>query len=79
VAELRFEAAEVHAPDGAPILGRTTMTLSEQRIGIIGGNGSGKSTLARLVNGLVAPSAGRVLVDGVDVARHGPRVRPLSW
>jgi len=75
VAEIRFEAAGVHAPDGPPILAPTTMTLTEQRIGIIGGNGSGKSTLARLVNGLVAPSAGRVLVDGVDVARHGARVR----
>ena len=75
MAELRLEAVEVHSPDGAPILGPTTLTLTEQRVGIIGGNGSGKSTLARLVNGLVAPSAGRVLVDGIDVARHGARVR----
>jgi biotin transport system ATP-binding protein len=32
----------------------------------VGANGSGKSTFARLLNGLVVPSAGRVLVDGLD-------------
>ncbi|WP_395396807.1 ATP-binding cassette domain-containing protein [Novosphingobium sp. BL-8A] len=36
--------------------------------GIIGRSGAGKSTLVRLLNGLERPSAGRVLVDGTDVA-----------
>jgi D-methionine transport system ATP-binding protein len=36
--------------------------------GIIGRSGAGKSTLVRLVNGLERPSAGQVIVDGVDVA-----------
>jgi len=57
------------------ILEPVTRTLTEQRIGLIGANGSGKSTLARLVNGLVTPSTGRVLVDGVDVAQDGAAVR----
>jgi biotin transport system ATP-binding protein len=51
------------------------LSLTEDRIGIIGANGSGKSTLARLLNGLVVPSAGRVLVDGKDTAREGAAVR----
>ncbi len=59
------------------ILAPTALTLTERRIGVIGANGSGKSTLARLVNGLVRPTAGRVLVDGLDVARQGAAVRRL--
>jgi biotin transport system ATP-binding protein len=51
------------------------LSLVENRIGVIGANGSGKSTFARLLNGLVVPSAGRVLVDGMDTAREGAGVR----
>ena len=57
------------------LLEPTTLSLTEPRVGVIGANGSGKSTLARLLNGLVTPTTGRVLVDGLDVARHGAEVR----
>lgn len=53
----------------------TTLTLTERHIGVIGLNGSGKSTLARLINGLVEPTSGRVLVDGLDTTKDGPKVR----
>ena len=35
--------------------------------GIIGHTGSGKSTLVQMLNGLVRPSAGKVLLDGEDI------------
>jgi energy-coupling factor transport system ATP-binding protein len=35
-------------------------------VAIIGSNGSGKTTLARLLNALLLPTAGRVVVDGLD-------------
>nr|WP_185992430.1 ABC transporter ATP-binding protein [Janibacter cremeus] len=57
------------------VLHPTTLELTEQRIALVGANGSGKSTLARLFNGLVPASSGQVLVDGLDVAGDGARVR----
>jgi ABC-type multidrug transport system fused ATPase/permease subunit len=36
-------------------------------IGIIGGSGAGKSTLVDILLGLLSPTLGRVLVDGVDI------------
>jgi len=48
------------------VLEDVDLRLTERRIGVIGANGSGKSTFARLLNGLVLPSRGSVLVDGLD-------------
>jgi energy-coupling factor transport system ATP-binding protein len=41
-----------------------------ERLAIIGQNGSGKTTLVRHLDGLLRPSAGRVLLDGTDVAKR---------
>jgi ABC-2 type transport system ATP-binding protein len=41
----------------------------------LGANGSGKSTTIRMLIGLLRPTAGTVVVDGIDVIRHPRRVR----
>lgn len=56
-----------HRFGGRLALDGIDLRLSERRIGIVGANGSGKSTLIRLLNGLVVPDEGRVVVDGADV------------
>lgn len=76
---VQLESAGVSATlaDGGErvILSPTTVSWDERRVAIIGANGSGKTTLARLLNGLNAATTGRVLIDGVDVAKDGARVR----
>lgn len=57
------------------ILDDVTVELTEHRIGIVGANGSGKSTFARLLNGLIRPDEGRVLVGDLDTARDTRQVR----
>lgn len=66
---VRVEAAE------RCLLEVPELELRERRVGLIGVNGSGKSTLLRCLNGLVTPVAGRVAVDGLDVARAPREVR----
>ena len=39
-------------------------------LSVIGHNGSGKSTFSRLLNGLLIPTSGKVLVDGLDTANR---------
>jgi PrtD family type I secretion system ABC transporter len=41
-------------------------------VGIIGPSGSGKTTVANLIQGLYAPTSGRALIDGTDVAHMSP-------
>jgi energy-coupling factor transport system ATP-binding protein len=52
-----------------PVLALRNVNLeiySGEFVGIIGQNGSGKTTLVKHFNGLLKPSAGRVIVDGVN-------------
>jgi biotin transport system ATP-binding protein len=57
------------------VLTDLSLTLSEQRIGVVGPNGSGKSSLVRLINGLLLPKTGQVWVDGLDTTKEVVAVR----
>jgi biotin transport system ATP-binding protein len=57
------------------VLTDLSLTLSEQRIGVVGPNGSGKSSLVRLINGLLLPKTGQVRVDGLDTTKEIAAVR----
>jgi peptide/nickel transport system ATP-binding protein len=61
-----WRKAEVHAVDNVSFRLRRATTLA-----IAGESGSGKSTLARMVLGLLKPSSGTVLFDGIEVSDAG--------
>lgn len=71
---IRFENVSVQF-DQRRVLENIDLALGEKRIGIIGANGSGKSTFVRLLNGLQSATSGRVLVDDLDPAKDGRKVR----
>jgi len=55
-------------PDGTRALDSVHLHIrTGERVAIIGQNGSGKSTLVRQLNGLLRPTEGSVLHDGVDI------------
>lgn len=45
------------------------------RHALIGPNGSGKTTLVNMLTGRIAPTSGRILIDGEDVTAHGQAAR----
>lgn len=48
-------------------------------IGIIGHTGSGKSTLVQMLNGLMKPTSGQVLLDGVDIWDKPKEIRKIRF
>ena len=66
-----------HRFDGAADAIFDGLNLSVQAgqvVAIVGASGVGKSTLFQIVAGLLAPDAGQVLIDGVDVTGQAGRV-----
>lgn len=48
-------------------------------IGIIGHTGSGKSTLVQMLNGLIKPTSGQVLLDGTDIWEKPKEIRKIRF
>lgn len=54
------------------ILKNINLKLDDNFIVITGPNGSGKSTLAKIIAGIVKPTSGRIILDGVDITDFNP-------
>lgn len=57
------------------VLADIELTLTEQRIAVIGANGSGKSSLVRLINGLLIADKGEVRVNGLNPTKEAKKIR----
>ena len=69
---IRFEAVS-KSYGGQPVLKNFSLdVLPGELLTIIGRSGCGKTTALKLVNSLITPDAGRVLVQGEDVAKTDP-------
>lgn len=49
------------------IIKNVSLTIDEGFICITGPNGGGKSTLAKIIAGIITPTSGQILLDGVDI------------
>ena len=67
------------ASDGRSPPTSSSLTVNRREFfTFLGPSGSGKSTILRMVAGLVAPDAGRIIIDGQDVAKVPPWRRNLG-
>ena len=68
-----LELREVEAGYGPfrALFGVSLSVGEREAVALVGANGAGKTTLARVASGLLAPTAGRVLVDGEPVSEGG--------
>ncbi|MEJ0098334.1 MAG: ABC transporter transmembrane domain-containing protein [Pseudomonadota bacterium] len=73
--ELRFEAVRFNypsRPDQSSLDGVTLDIVPGETVAVVGPSGAGKSTLLQLMLRFYDPQGGRILLDGIDIARVDP-------
>ena len=70
---IEFREVSKDYPDGTVAVSNFSLVVPSHRcVVLLGSSGSGKTTLVRMVNRMVEPSAGSVLIDGDDVRAADP-------
>ena len=71
-ASITLDAVGKRYPDGTVAVGALSLDLPAGELAVlIGPSGCGKSTVLRMINRLIEPTGGRILLDGQDVAKAG--------
>lgn len=69
-----------YKPDSQEVLKNISLEINKgERIGLIGTTGSGKSTLVDIVMGLLPPSSGKIIIDGMDLHDKSHPGRLEAW
>jgi ABC-2 type transport system ATP-binding protein len=77
---VRLEAREVGKWFGEVVaVGRCSLAVGPGVVGLLGQNGAGKTTLFKLLAGLITPSRGEVLLDGLPLRRHPGLYRRVGF
>ena len=72
-AAVEFRDVAFRHPDGTRVLETLTLSVAAgEVVSLLGRSGSGKSTMLRLVNRMLVPTNGQVLVDGRDTIGWDP-------
>ena len=70
---IEFDSVSKIYPDGTAAVSEFSLTVPSHRtVVLVGSSGSGKTTLLRMVNRMVDPTGGRVLIDDEDIATINP-------
>ena len=81
---LEFKNVSYVYGEGTPFkktaVDNVSFTIPDGKVtGLIGHTGSGKSTLSLLMNGLLSPTSGSVLLNGVDINAKGTKKRDVRF
>ena len=83
--QLNISNLSVHYGDTVALTSVEATLSSGQIIGVMGPNGSGKSSLIKCIAGILTPTAGKVLWNGVNTIQHGmslsyiPQREDIDW
>ncbi len=70
---ITFDGVSKRFPDGSVAVSDFTLTIPSRSTTVfVGSSGSGKTTLLRMINRMVDPTGGRILIDDEDVAALEP-------
>ena len=70
---IRFEHVSKTYPDGTHAVRDLSLEVQEgETLILLGSSGCGKTTTLKMINRLIDPTAGRILVNGTDIMRQDP-------
>lgn len=68
---ISYEVKDKNKDKGIGILKDVNLKIDDKFVAITGPNGGGKSSLAKVIAGIYKPTAGKIILDGIDITNMG--------